>query len=639
MQYKQFTLDPFQEEAIRKVEENHSVVVSAATGTGKTLIADYIIEKFLKEGKRVIYTAPIKALSNQKYRDFKKEYGEQNIGIITGDVQINAGAQILIMTTEIYRNMLLARDPLLQDLTYVIFDEIHYFSDIERGTIWEEAIIFSPRFVRFLCLSATIPNAEEFAKWIEEIKEHPVDVVRYAKRAVPLNHLMFDLELGICEPADVREELELEKYPRYEQLRGRRGQQKRERRRPDPSGLIRELHKREWLPCFFFYFSRKQCEQHAQETAKRFDFLHASKKGEVRKYFDTLPDGVRQMESVQRVRMLASRGIAVHHAGLLPQLKEVVELLFSAGLISVLFTTETFAVGINMPAKSVVFGSLRKFDGQNFRMLNSKEYFQLAGRAGRRGIDTVGYAIAMFERHETDFGRYLSISSADTDPIVSQFTLSYNTALHLYAEHDEPEARVILNNSFGTFKKRQENIEARMMASYKHKLKVLRAMGYTDDEGLTPKGKFLRHIYSNELLTGELFGTDLVEDLDDVELCIVVGAIVFEEGRNEYFKMKGADRIVDKLFRKIKRNAYVEKTLNKQTLKRLTLLISRWAQGCEFTELLGITSKDEGDIIHYFRRIMDLLRQIRHATVDPRLADRMTRCIALLDRDVVKVEL
>ena len=193
MQYKQFTLDPFQVEAIEGIKRHNSVVVSAATGTGKTLIADFAIDRFLKENSKIIYTAPIKALSNQKYHQFKEEYGEQNVGILTGDIVINPTAPLLIMTTEIYRNMLLSEDIMVDTVSYVIFDEIHYISDVERGTVWEEAIIFSPLSVRFLCLSATVPNAQELAEWIETIKKHKVEVVMYGQRAVPLTHKVTSL--------------------------------------------------------------------------------------------------------------------------------------------------------------------------------------------------------------------------------------------------------------------------------------------------------------------------------------------------------------------------------------------------------------------------------------------------------------
>ena len=215
IKFKNFTLDRFQIEAIHSIENNHSVVVSAATGTGKTLIADYVIDKYLKSDKRIIYTAPIKALSNQKYRDFKQQYGEENVGILTGDVTINPGAPLKIMTTEIYRNMLLSKDPDVEDLAYVIFDEIHFLGDIERGTVWEESIIFSNQHIRFLCLSATIPNARQFANWVEFIKKHRVDVIVEKKRAVPLEHQFYDDEKGFMTLKDIKESKELDKYPNY----------------------------------------------------------------------------------------------------------------------------------------------------------------------------------------------------------------------------------------------------------------------------------------------------------------------------------------------------------------------------------------------------------------------------------------
>ncbi len=224
MRFKEFVLDKFQVEAIESIEKHNSVVVTAQTGCGKTLIADYIIDKYLKTGKRIIYTAPIKALSNQKFRDFKKAYGAENVGLMTGDVVINYHAPIVIMTTEIYRNMLLCNDTSLENLSYLIFDEIHYINDIERGTIWEESIIFSSESVRFLCLSATIPNAREFADWIQSIKNHTVDVVSNEKRVVPLKHLVFDAYLGLTDTNAVRHHIkEIENIPDYYESRHRKG--------------------------------------------------------------------------------------------------------------------------------------------------------------------------------------------------------------------------------------------------------------------------------------------------------------------------------------------------------------------------------------------------------------------------------
>ena len=273
MQYKQFTLDKFQEDSINSFLNNNSVVVSASTGTGKTLIADYIIDTEIKNNKRVIYTAPIKALSNQKFSQFKKECGEDKIGIMTGDVVINPNAPILIMTTEIYRNMLMTKDPSIADVSYIIFDEIHFISDIERGTVWEESIIFSPKHVRFLCLSATIPNADEFAEWISKIKEHRVDVIKYAKRAVPLHHYLFDTDLGITTIPKVKEQMELDNYPSYDYIRGKSKKRKPRISNPNHLDLIKDLATDKLTPCIFFVFSRASTEKKAKEAANKNNFL------------------------------------------------------------------------------------------------------------------------------------------------------------------------------------------------------------------------------------------------------------------------------------------------------------------------------------------------------------------------------
>jgi len=279
MQFKNFTLDPFQEEAVLAIENNESVVVSAATGTGKTLIADYVIDKYLQSDKRIIYTAPIKALSNQKFKDFKKDYGEENVGILTGDVSINPSAPLLIMTTEIYRNMLLSRDVLIDEISYVVFDEIHYMNDPERGTVWEESIIFSPKNIRFICLSATIPNAEEFANWMENIKEHHVHVIRYDKRAVPLKHYVYDTEMGLTEARKLRDRVNIPAYDdiiaggkkRRRSRSDKYSRRQQEQEVPSPEDVIMDMHDK--LPAIVFSFSRKGCEQEALKLIKKHDFV------------------------------------------------------------------------------------------------------------------------------------------------------------------------------------------------------------------------------------------------------------------------------------------------------------------------------------------------------------------------------
>ncbi len=637
MQYKNFILDDFQVKSIESIEQNHSVVVSAATGTGKTLIADYAINKFIEEGKRVIYTAPIKALSNQKFRDFRAEYGEDRIGIITGDVQINTEAQVLVMTTEIYRNMLITNDAIISSVRYIVFDEIHYISDWERGTIWEESIIFSPPHMRFLCLSATIPNAEQFAAWIQTIKEHPVDVVRYEKRAVPLKHFLYDIELGMTTAQELKEIL---KIPNYDDIFARRKRKIQERiPLPEHTTIVKELKQRGWLPCFYFVFSRLMCERKARELSQQQNFLTNQQRTKIAEIFKkTIPQEIATMPSVQRLRAYALKGVGVHHAGLLPKFKEAIELSFAEGLIPVLYTTETFAVGINMPAKAVVFNSLQKFDGMNFRHLNSKEYFQLAGRAGRRGIDTEGYAIGVIDRNTADMERIIEFTTKDIEPIVSQFRLSYNTALHLLHEHTAEEANDILKKNFDYFVRKSQNVHTNIVAQYKNKVRELTKYGYIENNVLTERGLFLLHIYSHELLIGEIFSTKLHEQLNEIETILVVGAIDYEERQNARFRVKGAAELVKNIVRKLEHNIFVFKKINKMHLWRLSLIVTKWATGSDFATVASLTNLQEGDIIHVFRRIIDCLRQIKHATSDSAMRDKLSRCIERIDRDIVKVE-
>lgn len=642
MEFHGLTLDPFQEDAIAAIDQHQSVVVSAATGTGKTLIADYVIDKFLQGHQRIVYTAPIKALSNQKFKDFKAQYGEENVGILTGDVTINPQGSILIMTTEIYRNMLLARDPLIEEVSYVVFDEIHYMNDPERGSVWEESIIFSPQHVRFLCLSATIPNAEEFAAWIASIKKHPVKTVRYAKRAVPLRHYVYEAEAGLTTAKELKELLSI---PTYEQARPRsRGGRRHERESYEaasPEEVIMKMSDR--LPAIVFSFSRKACEDEATKLVKNHDFIkdgdaHRRITEACRRHFS--PE-INQMRTTAKLKAALARGVGFHHAGLLPQHKDVVEELFAQGLLQVLFATETFSVGINMPAKTVIFNGLRKFDGRSFRTINSKEYFQLAGRAGRRGIDKEGFVVAIIDRREKNFDEFVVASTADTEPIRSQFSLTVNTVINVVSTYDEPTIERLLKSNFDYFLRRKASErQVRVMASFNNKRRLLLKMGYIHPDGsLTPKGHFARFIYFEELLVSEIFTTKLYAQLSDVELLQMVAAIIYEQRSNDHFSFKGVQRAYDRLLDKILRtNPFVEKKLNKLSLKRMMALIGEWASGGKFQDLLPLTSLAEGDIIRLFRRIIDMIGQIEHATSDYELKERLARCVSLIDRDLVAVE-
>lgn len=635
MEFRGFTLDKFQENAAYEIDKGNSVVVSAATGTGKTLIADYVIDKYHKNN-RIIYTSPIKALSNQKYRDFKKLYGEDTVGLITGDVVINHNAPLLIMTTEIYRNMLLTKDEIIDRVKYVVFDEIHYINDIERGTIWEESVIFSPEHIRFLCLSATITNAKEFASWIQEIKKHTVTVVSNHVRAVPLKHYIYDRMMGVKSINKFKEEMDIPDY--YSEMGGRRG--RRERTKPPyPEDLIKMI--KDKLPCLFFVFSRAGCEKKAEFAAKRkFNFLSNKEMARVAELSaEIIPHDYRSMASVRKLKQLLPQGIAFHHAGMLPFTKQLVEQLFSEGLIKLLFATETFAVGINMPAKSVAFNSLYKYDGIHFRYLNSMEYFQMAGRAGRRGIDDIGYVFTMFNRQDDDIEKIKKITSKNTDPIKSQFKLSINTTINIINNYTDRKTReVVLKSSFDYYQKKKEKGDIRIMSSFNNRKKKLTQLGYIKNNNLTAKGMFARKIYDQELLVTELFCSDFYKHLSNEQLIVLAATIIYEQGKADYFERKDKKKSKE-LIGLLRNHTDVFDDINKRALKGLYTLFARFYGGAEFADLLSLTNLSEGDIIRLFRRAIDLLRQVRHATMDLELKDKCGLTIHEVMRAPIKVEL
>ncbi|HIE26756.1 TPA: DEAD/DEAH box helicase [Candidatus Poribacteria bacterium] len=459
MLYKGYELDRFQEEAIDSITQGHSVIVAAPTGAGKTVIAEYAVEKCIEQNKRIIYTAPIKALSNQKYRDFYKDYGDL-IGIMTGDVVLNPFASVLIMTTEIFRNTIFDDITRLLDVEYVIFDEIHYINDIERGTVWEESIIFAPQNIKFVCLSATMPNLRQFAEWMQSVRDCHIDIVEETERPVPLIHKLYLEGYGIGSLSDLKAVYQFEQQSKFwdiwdEDEWWREFEDEYEPQKPKEldwekltivkTDLINYIRKNRQLPCLHFCFSRKGCEEnaflHASRNGSRTarPFLDEARKRKILALYDDLCQRyqIHNDPNIEEFRQLVANGVAYHHAGMLPTLKEVVERLFTSGLLQLLFTTETFAVGINMPACSVVFESLEKFDGENFRYLKTREYHQMSGRAGRRGIDTVGYVYARVNPRFADCDEVERIVEGEVEPIESQFNLSYASLLNLYAKYGE----------------------------------------------------------------------------------------------------------------------------------------------------------------------------------------------------------
>ncbi|MEE6458238.1 hypothetical protein FKM82_000233 [Ascaphus truei] len=422
-----FVLDSFQREALLCIDNNQSVLVSAHTSAGKTVCAEYAIALALREKQRVIFTSPIKALSNQKYREMYEEF--QDVGLMTGDVTINPTASCLIMTTEILRSMLYRGSEVMREVAWVVFDEIHYMRDAERGVVWEETIILLPDNVHYVFLSATIPNARQFAEWICHL--HKQGDFRDDNFNTAMQVLRDAGELAKGDP------------------KGRKGGTK------GPSNvfkIVKMIMERNFQPVIIFSFSKKDCEAYALQMSK-LDFNTDEEKKMVEEVFnnaiDCLSDEDKKLPQVEHVLPLLKRGIGIHHGGLLPILKETIEILFSEGLIKALFATETFAMGINMPARTVLFTSARKYDGKDHRWISSGEYIQMSGRAGRRGMDERGIVILMVdEKMSPTIGKQLLKGSPD--PLNSAFHLTYNMVLNLLrVEEINPE--YMLEKSFYQF--------------------------------------------------------------------------------------------------------------------------------------------------------------------------------------------
>lgn len=461
--YRGLVLDEFQRQAISAIDQGFSVLVGAPTGSGKTVVADFIIEKLAREGRRAVYTAPIKTLSMQKFKEFKALIGESQVGVLTGDIVVNPEAPVLVMTTEVLRNMILEDKELLGEISHAIFDEIHYISDEDRGHVWEECLILLPQQIKVLGLSATVPNLFSFSEWLSHIREDRVVAIKHDGRPVPLEHFVFETGIKIGTKADLKRQ-----YARYDR---------------SPFGDIRELKyprtfyyqlverlDRANLPCLFFVFSRRKCEEYASSSASRIDYLLGEESEEVRAALEEAKQTIRGSQHLEILERCLQKGVAFHHAGLLPPLKRLVEELYERRLIKLLFATETFAVGINYPVKTVCFESPTKYDGREFRKLKSSEYFQMAGRAGRRGIDEKGTAITLVDAYFHSLDDLPSFSEDSIEDLQGSFSLSMNTALNLASQYSDDEILRIFQKGFDSYRQRERrrHIEERIEEARRH---------------------------------------------------------------------------------------------------------------------------------------------------------------------------
>ncbi|GAB0201588.1 helicase SKI2W [Grus japonensis] len=447
-----FAPDPFQQRAVLCLEGGHSLLVAAHTSAGKTAVAEYAIALARRHMTRTIYTSPIKALSNQKFRDFKATFGD--VGLLTGDVQLRPEASCLIMTTEILRSMLYNGSDVIRDLEWVIFDEVHYINDAERGVVWEEVLIMLPEHVKLILLSATVPNALEFAQWVGRTKRRRLRVISTRQRPVPLEHFLYTgnsprTRHQLFLLLDARGNFSTQGYYAAVEAKKERTSKHAQTfgaKQPTMGGsgpgqdrgvwlaLLGVLRERGQLPVVAFTFSRNRCDEHADALGS-LDLVSSAEKGRIRIFFQRciarLRGSDRRLPQVLRLAELLQRGIGVHHSGVLPLLKEVVEMLFSQGLVKVLFATETFAMGVNMPARTVVFDSIRKHDGNNFRDLLPGEYVQMSGRAGRRGLDSTGTVIILCKGPVPEMADLHRMMLGRPTRLQSQFRLTYSMILNL----------------------------------------------------------------------------------------------------------------------------------------------------------------------------------------------------------------
>ncbi len=476
----EFTADGFQVTAAEAIDRGETVIVTAPTGSGKTAIAEAAIHRALERGSRAIYTTPIKALSNQKYTDFVARYGPQRVGLLTGDNSINGSAPVLVMTTEVLRNMMYSDSSNLSDFAVAVLDEVHYLQDRERGGVWEEIIIHLDRRIALVCLSATIANGEDFASWIEE-RRGPTTLVLEQERPVPLEVTYL-----------VRDRFSRQELRLFSTFSGTRPNEslasmlRRDRSRhsryvgPRRHETCDLLRRRGLLPAIFFIFSRKGCDAAARTVVERGLRLTSSEESDrINEYALTATShlDVADLDVLgfaSWIEML-SHGVATHHAGMVPVMKEVVEHLFALGLVKLVFATETLAVGINMPARTVVLENLSKFTGEAHETLMPGDFTQLTGRAGRRGKDTAGTAVVLHSPY-LDFEQVVGIAARGSHPLLSSFRPTYNMGVNLIARYDKSRAEELLTASFAEFSRsrRRHGFESDVQADLE-RLAELRA--------------------------------------------------------------------------------------------------------------------------------------------------------------------
>lgn len=619
------TPDRFQTEAFDAIDRGSHVLVSAPTGSGKTAVADYAIARSIANGRRAIYTAPVKALSNQKFVEFGARFGR--VGLLTGDNSIRPDAPVLVMTTEVLRNMIYVEAPALVDVETVILDEVHFLQDAYRGPVWEEVIINLRIETRLVCLSATVSNATEISAWIDSIRGTTECVIETA-RPVVLSHLyavsdrnsdnvrIYSLTEGRGPNPAIQ---------RFLRARERGSQGRRVSptvATPDRVALLGELDRRQLLPAIHFIFSRRQCDDAARSAASAsIGLVSATEKRAIVEATDAAVDGydvddLAALGFTGFARLLVE-GVGVHHAGLVPVFRELVERLFAASLLKVVYATETLAVGVNMPARSVVIDSVSKFVGTGHESIRPSDFAQLSGRAGRRGLDDNGFVIVQWSpRSRLD--HVVALAQSRNFTLRSSFRPTSNMIANLAARSTRDNALLVFAKSLVRFQAARRSVD--VVSQFERIERLLIERGFLDGWSLTERGVMLRSIFhESDLLFAESVTSRLFDGLDHRELAALVSCFVHEsrpgelEPRNSAPTQRLATRIggLRSLARDLARH---QRRLGLSEVKfpspTVVPHVYEWARGDDLSDVLEANDVAAGDLVRVLKQTADLVRQL-----------------------------
>ena len=651
-----YKLDHFQKEAIKALDASNSVLVTAPTSSGKTFVAEYAIEKALEESKHLYYTAPIKALCNQKFRDFSNQFGEENVGLLTGDHSIRSDSKVLVMTTEVLRNMLYSSRGAPEDLRYVVLDEIHFLEDPYRGAVWEEIILTLPKNVLIVALSATVSNADELKDWITSVRGN-IEKITRETRPVPLKGHFFAVEKSRNHQLTRIEILKNGKPNSRGQIfsNARRGRGKQNFRRwatPRRSEIVAELKKLEMLPAIYFIFSRKGCDEARDSMVRYVGSLNNIEEGKkARKYaeerFALLTEEEKRILRVDLLLEGLEKGFASHHAGLLPLFKQTIEELFSLGLLKLVFATETLAVGVNLPARSVVIEKLTKFNGESHELLKPSQFTQLTGRAGRRGIDVEGHSFTCWSPF-VPFNEVADLLTSKEFALISAFTPTYNMLANLLSTRSESEAAELLANSFAQFQwvRNTRNMNSGLIQEVQFRRNVLEATGLADGWSLTETGMPLTKIFNeSDLLVTRAISDGILDGLPPEELAALVSCFIFRSRGKEKRgkKSRESENFINESIKELMiLNDEIERIEvgfgiqpNTPPDPGFAKVVFDWVSGRTLSEVLT-KELTGGEFVRNIRLSVDLLKQISNVAA-PETAKLSLRTVELMERGVVSL--